>query len=123
MPVKSDPSGPYIAEIEPFLAHSLENAIPWCYGQPMAILSFLEKLRPYKSVVRRTRAKADLPEELLYADWLGGEGSRKMIDLQGNEHVITDKVLQSNYKLATGAYAKKLIKEHWADANPKSPKN
>ncbi|MBT6179191.1 MAG: hypothetical protein HOI23_18245 [Deltaproteobacteria bacterium] len=88
----------------------------------MAVLNFLEKLRPYKSVVRRTRAKAELPEELLFADWLGGEGARKMIDVQGNEHILTDKVLQSNYKMATGAYAKKLIKEHWADANPKAPK-
>ena len=43
----------------------------------MAVLNFLEKLRPYKSVVRRTRPKAELPEELLYADWLGGEGKRE----------------------------------------------
>ena len=88
----------------------------------MAVLNFLEKLRPYKSVVRRTRPQKDLPEELLYADWLGGEGKRKLIDLQGNEHVLTDKVLQSNSKMATGSYAKKLIKEHWADANPNAPK-
>ena len=28
----------------------------------MAVLNFLEKLRPYKSVVRRTRPQKDLPE-------------------------------------------------------------
>ena len=88
----------------------------------MAVLNFLEKLRPYKSVVRRTRPQKDLPEELLYIDWLGGEGKRKLLDLQGNEHTLTDKVIQSNYKMATGSYAKKLIKEHWADANPHAAK-
>ena len=84
----------------------------------MAIQDFFGKLRPYKSVLKRTRPRHELPTTLLYVDWLSGEGKRKLFDSEGNEHVITDKLLQSNYKLSTGAAAKKLIKEHWADANP-----
>ena len=84
----------------------------------MAILDFFGKLRPYKTVLKRTRPRNELPAQLLYVDWLSGEGKRKLLDLEGTEHCITDKVLQSNYKMATGAAAKKLIKEHWAEANP-----
>ena len=84
----------------------------------MALKDFFGKLRPYKSVLKRTRPRHELPTQLLYVDWLAGEGKRKLVDMQGAEHVLTDKVLQSNYKLSTGAAAKALIKEHWADANP-----
>tara|TARA_Y100001934_G_C12364257_1_gene782530 strand:+ start:1752 stop:2024 length:273 start_codon:yes stop_codon:yes gene_type:complete len=84
----------------------------------MALQDFLGKLRPYKSVLKRTRPKNELPTELLYIDWLSGESKRKLLDVAGNEHVLTDKILQSNYKLSTGAAAKALIKEHWAEANP-----
>jgi len=84
----------------------------------MAIQDFLGKLRPYKSVLQRTRPRHELPTQLLYVDWISGEGKRKLLDLEGNEHVITDKLLQSNYKLTTGASAKKLIKDNWASANP-----
>jgi len=84
----------------------------------MAIKDFFGKLRPYKTVLKRTRPRHELPTQLLYVDWLSGEGKRKLLDLEGNEHVITDKVLQSNYKMTTGASAKKLIQEHWASANP-----
>lgn len=46
-------------------------------------------------------------------EWLAGEGKRRVLDTRGKEHLITDKVLQSNFKLATGADAKKLIAAHW----------
>ena len=82
----------------------------------MALLGFFEKLRPYKTVLRRTRPRHELPADLLYIEWLAGEGKRKLMDIAGKEHVIADKLLESNYKLSTGSTAKKLIKEHWLAA-------
>ena len=72
-----------------------------------AIQGFLDKLRPYKTVLKRTSSKQELPFELLYVAWLAGA-----------EHTIADKALLSHYKVATGGAAKKLIKEHWPNANP-----
>jgi len=83
-----------------------------------AIQGFLDKLRPYKTVLKRTSSKQELPFELLYVDWLAGEGKRKLVDRAGAEHTIADKALLSHYKVATGGAAKKLIKEHWPNANP-----
>jgi len=84
----------------------------------MAPKDFLEKLRPNKTVLIRTRPRQELPAELLYVEWLVNEGKRKLLDHGGDEHVIADKLLQSNYKIATGAAAKKLIKEHWPKPAP-----
>ena len=87
----------------------------------MSVQSFLEKLRPFKTVLKRTSSRQDYRTELLYIEWLSGEGKRKLLDPAGSEHVLTDKELQSHYKMATGAAAKKLIKEHWPKANPNKP--
>ena len=84
----------------------------------MAVSDFFSKLRIQKSVLKRTRKRDDLPREALYIEWLAGEGKRKVLDTRGKEHLITDKVLQSNFKLATGADAKKLIATHWAPQDP-----
>lgn len=84
----------------------------------MSVQTFLERLRPYKTVVQRTRPRPELPAQLLYTAWVVGEGKRKLLDLEGEEHLLPEKVLESNYKIATGSLAKKLIKEHWANAKP-----
>ena len=84
----------------------------------MALQNFLEKLRPYKTVLKRTSSRREFAAELLYVEWLAGEGKRKLLDHDGNEHVITDKSLESNYKMATGGAAKKLIETYWPKANP-----
>ena len=84
----------------------------------MSVQSFLEKLRPFKTVLKRTSSRQEFRTELLYVEWLTGEGKRKLLDYGGGEHVLTDKELESNYKMATGGAAKKLIKEHWPKANP-----
>ncbi|MED5465109.1 MAG: hypothetical protein VX699_10670 [Myxococcota bacterium] len=84
----------------------------------MAIQGFFEKLRPYKTVLQRTRPRHELPVAVLYVRSFMGEGKHQVLDATSAEHVITDKLLESNYKMATGAAAKKLIKEHWAEARP-----
>ncbi len=89
----------------------------------MSVQNFLEKLRPYKTVLKRTSSRKEFANELLYVEWLSGEGKRKLLDHGGNEHVLTDKSLESNYKMATGGAAKKLIKEHWPKANPHAEAN
>ena len=89
----------------------------------MTVKDSLSKLRVFKSVLKRTRNREELPREALYVEWLAGEGKRKLLDTRGKEHIITDKLLQSNYRLATGSDAKKLIAAHWADANPNGKPN
>ena len=84
----------------------------------MALQGFFEKLRPYKTVLQRTRPRHELPVAALYVRTLVGEGKHQVLDAGSAEHLITDKLLESNYKMATGATAKKLIKEHWANAKP-----
>ena len=63
--------------------------------------------------------KADLPEAALYVEWLGGEMSRKLIDAAHKEHVVTDQLVLSNFKIASGAEAEELIAEHWKKDQPK----
>ena len=77
---------------------------------------FLSKARANRSVLKRTRGPNDLPTPVLYVEWLSGEMRRKVLDTTGKEHLLTDKVLQSSYKLVTGAQAKDLIAEHWPAA-------
>ena len=84
----------------------------------MAIPDFFGKLRPYKSVLKRTKPLKELPAELLYVHGLTGEGKRKLLDIESKEHILSDKLLQSAYKMSSGAVAKTRIKEHWASAKP-----
>ena len=79
----------------------------------------LDKLRPRRTVLIRTTKKADLPEAALYVEWLGGEMSRKLLDATHKEHVVSDQDLLSNYKIAGGPEAEKLITEHWKKDKPK----
>jgi hypothetical protein len=75
---------------------------------------FLTKARAMKSVLKRTRGRAELPSPVLYMEWLSGEMKRRVLDTDGKEHLLPDAVVQSNYKLVTGGQAKELIAEHWA---------
>ena len=74
---------------------------------------FFDRLRVRKSVLKRTTKRKELPEVVLYLEWLGGEARRRVLDAEGGEHVLTDDVVQSNYKLVSNAQAKKLIATHW----------
>lgn len=78
---------------------------------------FLSKARAQKSVLKRTRPSQELPSPVLYMEWLAGEARRKVLDTDGKEHVLSDLVVQSNYKLVTGAQAKELIAKHWPATN------
>lgn len=78
----------------------------------------LQKLRPRRTVLKRTTKKADLPEAALYIEWLGGEMSRKLLDTAKKEHILSDQLLLSNYKVVGGTEAEKLIGEHWETEQP-----
>ncbi len=78
----------------------------------------LDKLRPRRTVLIRTTKKADLPEAALYIEWLGGEMSRKLLDAAHKEFVVSDQDLLSNFKIASGPEAEKLIGEHWKKDQP-----
>ena len=82
----------------------------------MANNDFFSKLRVRRSVLKRTGKFSELPEKVLYVEWLSNEGKRKVLDVEGKEHAITDRKMQSNYKMATRRAAKKMIAEHWSDA-------
>jgi hypothetical protein len=77
---------------------------------------FLNKARVLRSVLKRTRGRTDLPSPVLYIEWLAGEMKRRVLDKDGNEHVLADAVVQSHYKPVTGAQAKEPIAEHWEAA-------
>ncbi|MDF1561584.1 MAG: hypothetical protein P1V51_01000 [Deltaproteobacteria bacterium] len=80
---------------------------------------FFERLHPRRSVLQRTRRREELPEIALYVDWVPGTGQRKLLDAEGKEHVFDDGTVESNYKLASGGTAKKLIAKHWAKEEAK----
>lgn len=79
----------------------------------MSISDFFSRLRIRKSVLKRTTKRKELPEAVLYVEWLSGEARRRVLDAERKEHVLTDDVVQSNYKLVSNAVAKKLIESHW----------
>ena len=76
---------------------------------------FLDKLRARRTVLKRTRKGADLPAAVLYVEWLSGEGKRKVLDTDGGEHALPDKVLESHYKVCNKTDGQKLIDAHWAE--------
>lgn len=75
---------------------------------------FLKALQARRSVLKRTKPKADLPALALYMEALSGEMKRRVLDEQGGEHLITDKMIQSYYRVLPGSQAKELIAQHWA---------
>ncbi len=75
--------------------------------------TFFDKLNPRRSVLKRTRGRPDLPALVIYIENIGGQAKRKVLDEQGGEHLIDDSLLQSQYKLVTGAQGKELVTKHW----------
>ncbi len=87
-------------------------------------MSFFDKARAGKSVFKRTRKIADLPEYILYIGIgasVGGHMERRVLDPAGEEHELTDKIIESNFRATTGAQAKDLVKKHWASVKVGAP--
>jgi hypothetical protein len=78
----------------------------------------LGKARAGRSVLKRTNAKqgAELPALVLYMEWLAGESKRRVLDIEGKEHRIPDRIIESSYRLVTGGQAQELIEKHWPKA-------
>ena len=74
---------------------------------------FFDKARARRTVFKRTGKSKNLPSAVLYLEWLGSEGKRKVLDTERQEHTLTDTVIQSNYKFVGKSEAKKLIEAHW----------
>ncbi len=83
----------------------------------------LQKARIRRSVLKRTRPRTDLPDVVLYVEWLAGQGKRKVLDAEGKEHLLDDTVVQSQYRLVSGAEAKTLLAKHWAKIAAEKPKS
>jgi len=74
---------------------------------------FFRNIRPKKSVLKRTRPRADLPQHVLYLGELVGQNQRRVVGPEGEEKVLTDKIVESNYKLVSGPEAEELVQKHW----------
>jgi len=84
--------------------------------------TFFDKLKPRRSVLKRTKVRPDLPKLLLYTDWLPGKHQRRLLDIEGNPHELDDNIVESYYKLSKGSESTKLIDDHWPDQKPKPVK-
>jgi hypothetical protein len=82
----------------------------------MATMSMLDKMQTRRTVLKRTRPRPDLPGLVLYVEAVAGQPRRKVIDPEGKEHVIDEKVLQSMYKLLPGPQAQELLDKNWPKA-------
>jgi hypothetical protein len=82
---------------------------------------FLDKLRTHRAVLQRTKSRNDLPKLVFYVGWLASTSQRRVLDQDGQEHVIADRVLQSHYKQVSGTKMKALIAKHWAAHKPEAP--
>jgi hypothetical protein len=80
--------------------------------------TLLDKMQTRKTVLKRTRTRPDLPSLVLYLETVSGQPKRRVLDAEGKEHLLDESVLQSQYKLVTGAQAKELIDKHWPKARP-----
>ena len=80
----------------------------------MASRTYFDKLRARKTVLKRTKKSDTLPDMVFYLEWLGSTGKRRVLDLDGAEHVLDDRVVETHYKLMTGKKAKAMIAEHWS---------
>lgn len=79
----------------------------------MAMKDAFSNLRVKRSVLKRTRSRADLPAVVLYLGPLAGQMKQKVMTPEGGEQELTDGVLASYYKLVTGSKGKELLEEHW----------
>ena len=95
----------------------------WDLAAALGMKQFLDKLRPHRAVLQRTKSRADLPKLVFYVGWLPATAQRRVLDENAKEHVIPDKVLQSHYKQVSRNKMKALIDKHWADhkVEPQTP--
>ncbi len=82
-------------------------------------MAVVDKLKGGKSVLQRTKPGKDLPRLVLYVGIApAGYAVRAP---EGTEHVLTQQVLASHYKVASGKKAAALMQEHWPpEAEPKT---
>ena len=75
----------------------------------------LAKARAGRTVLKRTTQAQGfkLPSLVLYMEWLAGENKRRVIDTEGQEHRLPDKIVESSYRLVTGGQAEELLAQHW----------
>ncbi|MEK7704834.1 MAG: hypothetical protein AAB426_07735, partial [Myxococcota bacterium] len=66
-----------------------------------------------RSVLKRTRSRADLPAVVLYLGPLSGQMKQKVMTPEGSEQDLADGVMSSYYKLVTGTKGKELLESHW----------
>ena len=83
--------------------------------------SFFDKMQSRRSILKRTKMRADLPPLVLYMDVVSGMSKRRVLDTDGKEHQLDDAVLQSHYKLVTWGQAKELMARHWPEIQPLQP--
>ena len=75
--------------------------------------SFLDRLQTKRTVLKRTKNRAELPELVLYLETVAGQPKRRVLDTEGKEHLLDETILQSHYKLITWSQAKELLPKHW----------
>ncbi|OGQ83162.1 MAG: hypothetical protein A2289_02365 [Deltaproteobacteria bacterium RIFOXYA12_FULL_58_15] len=80
---------------------------------------YFDKLRVKRTVLERSTGRKDLPKLVLYTEWLP-PAQRKVVDTEGKEHVLDDKVVESHYGVVTGKQGKSLIDKHWKDEKAKA---
>ncbi|MEZ0311711.1 MAG: hypothetical protein ACAI38_08045 [Myxococcota bacterium] len=75
----------------------------------------LAKARAGRTVLKRTTSTqgGELPRLVLYMEWLAGENKRRVIDTEGKEHRLNDRIVESSYRLVTGGQAEELMAQHW----------
>jgi hypothetical protein len=84
---------------------------------------FFARARSRRTVLKRTKKGPELPEIMLYVEWRAGEMKRLYLDTSGAEHALSDVVVQSHYRFATGGEAKKLLGEHWIEQAAEKPES
>ena len=89
----------------------------------MAIATLFQKMRVGRTVLKRTRANNEFPPFVLYTGALLSEHGRQLLDAHGKEHRLSDKIIESNYKIIGKSESKRLIAAHWSEdvAPPREP--
>jgi hypothetical protein len=76
-------------------------------------MDFFSKARAGRTVFKRTTKSKEHPEHVLYMEWLPGQMKRRVLDTEGNEIELGDKVLESQYRYITSGQAKAAVEKYW----------
>ena len=82
--------------------------------------SFLDRMQMKRSVLKRTKTRAELPAIVLYMESVPAQHKVRVLDTDGQEHLLDETVLQSHFKLVTWGQAKELLAAHWPKYAPKA---